>query len=209
MIIVNDVCKMINRQNVLNHISLQLDKGKCYGIIGRNGSGKTMLFRAICGYIVLDQGEVYVDGLKIREHGNFIKNAGIIIGTPDFLNHLTGYENLEVLAQINHTIGSEEIMETLKSVGLYDERDKKYKKYSLGMKQRLRIAQAIMENPEILILDEPFNGLDKSGVDDIRSLIKAYKSENRIILLSSHNEEDIRLLCDEIIELEGGTIVEK
>lgn len=209
MIIIKDVCKTINGQNVLDHISLQMRQGKCYGIIGRNGSGKTMLFRAICGYIVLSQGEIYVDDLKIRENGQFIKNAGIIIGAPDFLNNLTGYENLEVLAQINRTIDSEEIMETLKKVGLYDERNKKYKKYSLGMKQRLRIAQAIMENPEILILDEPFNGLDKSGVEDIRGLIKTYKSENRTILLSSHNEEDIRILCDEIIELEGGMVVEK
>lgn len=209
MIIIKDVCKTINGQNVLDHISLQLRQGKCYGIIGRNGSGKTMLFRAICGYIVLSQGEIYVNDLKIREKGQFIKNAGIIIGTPDFLNNLTGYENLEVLAQINRTIGSEEIIDTLKKVGLFDERNKKYKKYSLGMKQRLRIAQAIMENPEILILDEPFNGLDKSGVEDIRGLIKTYKSENRTILLSSHNEEDIRILCDEIIELEGGKVVEK
>ena len=207
MICVNNIYKTIKKQKILENISVQFEDGKCYGIVGRNGSGKTMLFRAICGYIHVDSGEVYVDGQKIRENGNFIQNAGILIGQPEFLDDLTGYENLKVLAQIKNEIDDLEIEESLKKVKLYDERNKKYKKYSLGMKQRLRIAQAIMEHPAILVLDEPFNGLDKNGVEDIRYLIMQYKAEKKTILLSSHNDEDIKLLCDEIIEIEGGNIV--
>lgn len=208
MINVKNVCKVINKQTILDDVSIRIENGKCYGLVGRNGSGKTMLFRAICGYIQIDSGEIYVDDLKIGDNGKFIQNAGILIGQPEFLDDLTGYENLKVLAQIQNVISDADIEETLRKVNLYEERNKKYKKYSLGMKQRLRIAQAIMEKPSILILDEPFNGLDKSGVEDIRNLLKQYKSENKTIILSSHMEEDIKLLCDEIYEMDGGKIIE-
>lgn len=207
MIRLKNVCKKINDQVILDNISLDIETGKCYGIIGRNGSGKTMLLRAICGFMSIESGEISVGDLIIKGNDQFITDAGVIIGQPDFLNDLSGFENLKVLAQIQNKINDSEIEKALEMVGLYEERNKKYKKYSLGMKQRLRIAQAIMENPSILVLDEPFNGLDKNGVKEIRELLIEYKTQKRTILLSSHNDEDIKLLCDEIIEMDGGKIV--
>lgn len=207
MIRLKNVCKKINDQIILDNISMDIETGKCYGIVGRNGSGKTMLFRAICGYMSIESGEISVGDLIIKGNDQFIKDAGVIIGQPEFLNDLSGFDNLKVLAQIQNKIDDSEIEKTLEMVGLYEERNKKYKKYSLGMKQRLRIAQAIMENPSIFVLDEPFNGLDKNGVKEMRQLLIEYKAQKRTILLSSHNEEDIKLLCDEIIEMDGGKIV--
>lgn len=207
MIRLKNVCKKINDQIILDNISMDIETGKCYGIVGRNGSGKTMLFRAICGYMSIESGEISVGDLIIKGNDQFITDAGVIIGQPEFLNDLSGFDNLKVLAQIQNKINDSEIEKALEMVGLYEERNKKYKKYSLGMKQRLRIAQAIMENPSIFVLDEPFNGLDKNGVKEMRQLLIEYKAQKRTILLSSHNEEDIKLLCDEIIEMDGGKIV--
>lgn len=204
---VKNIKKTIKNQLVLDNITIDLEKQKCYGFVGRNGCGKTMLFRAICGFMELDEGSVSIDGKQIGKDQDFIKNAGIIVGETTFLNSLTGYENLLALAEIQNKISQAEILETLSIVNLSKEKGKKYGKYSLGMKQRLRIAQAIMEDPEILVLDEPFNGLDKTGVQEIRSLIQMFKEKGKTILLTSHNEEDITMLCDEVIEMDQGRIV--
>lgn len=205
----NHVTLNIGNANVLNDICLRFEQGRCYGITGRNGSGKTMLFRVLCGFWEPTSGEVIVDGKTVGKKNGYIKEAGAIIGETDFISGLTGFQNLKMLAEIRKEIQTEQIYDVLKLVGLYEERNKKYKKYSLGMKQRLRIAQAVMENPKILILDEPFNGLDKEGVVDMRNLLHEKKKQGITILMASHNESDIGELCDETFELEKGSVVDE
>lgn len=207
MINIKNISKKIKKQVVLEDISLSLNKGNCYGFIGNNGSGKTMLFRAITGLMQVDSGCVEINGVEIGKEQNFIKDAGTIIGESTFINSLSGYENLLILAEIQNKIGKEDILEILKKVGLIEAKDKKFKNYSLGMKQRLRIAQAIMEDPSILILDEAFNGLDKEGTREIQELLLNYKKMGKTILLTSHNERDIELLCDEVFELNRGKLI--
>jgi len=207
MINIKNISKKIKKQVVLEDISLFLNKGNCYGFIGNNGSGKTMLFRAITGLMQVDSGCVEINGVEIGKEQNFIKDAGTIIGESTFINSLSGYENLLILAEIQNKIGKEDILEVLKKVGLIEAKDKKFKNYSLGMKQRLRIAQAIMEDPSILILDEAFNGLDKDGTREIQELLLNYKKMGKTILLTSHNERDIELLCDEVFELNSGKLI--
>lgn len=209
MIRVTNVSKVIKGQQILKDINLTLDKGKCYGFVGYNGSGKTMLLRAICGYMQVDCGEIEIDGQKIGKETEFIRDAGVLIGEMEFLNRYSGYENLEILAEIRNIIDRETILSTLKRVGLYSDRDKKVKKYSLGMKQRLRIAQALMEDPSILVLDEPFNALDKEGTREMQLIIQEAKAEGKTILLTSHDERNIEKLCDETYEMENGCIIKK
>lgn len=207
MIAVKDVCKVLDHNIILDHINITLEDGKIYGFIGHNGSGKSMLFRILCGLIEPSSGTVFIDGIDIHQKGIFHTSIGALIERPRFLENVSGYQNLKLLADINHKIDNEEIMRVLKIVGLFDEKDKKFRKYSLGMKQKLGIAQAIMENPKILILDEPFNGLDKRSVDLIRNVIKSFKTQNRIIIIASHIVEDIRFLCDIVYELDEGKII--
>lgn len=207
LIQVENVSKQSKGQIVLDNISFYLEKGKCYGFVGTNGSGKTMLFRALCGFLHLDSGKVVINGQQIGKNIDFIQNAGVIIGEPQFLNHLSGLENLTALAQIKKLINEKEVLDALQVVGLLSEKDKKVSKYSLGMKQRLRIAQAIMENPDILLLDEVFNGLDKDGTKQIQQLLLEYKQQGKTILLTSHDERNVELLCDEVFEMENGRII--
>lgn len=202
-----NITKTIAKHTILNNISLSLERGNCYGFIGQNGCGKTMLLRAICGFIRPDSGEVLVNQKRIGTDCEFVEDAGVIIGEATFQDFLTGYENLKILAEIKNVIGDDEIYETLKRVQLFDVKDKKFRTYSVGMKQRLCIAQAIMENPSLLILDEPFNGLDKQGAADIRELLLQYKQQGKTILITSHNEKDIELLCDTVIELDNGEVI--
>ena len=190
---------------ILNKVNLELEEGKIYGIVGRNGSGKSMLFKTICGLINPTEGEVKVFGEDIAG-GNFPKNTGVIIEAPGFLPQYSGFNNLKLLASINNVATDEDIKKVIGLVGLNPEDKKPVKKFSLGMKQRLGIAQAIMEKPKLLILDEPMNGLDSSGVEDIRNLIKEYKSTGVTIILSSHNKEDIEILCDEVFNMENGVL---
>jgi len=191
---------------VLNSVSLSLESGKIYGIIGRNGSGKTVLFKSICGFLPLTSGEVIVNNKSVGKDIDIPDNLGIIIEEPGFLPNYSGYKNLKFLSNIHRKIGKIELYDVLERVGLEKEANKKVGKYSMGMRQRLGIAQAIMENQEILILDEPMNGLDKTGVEDVRNLLKNLKDEGRTILIASHNSEDIRILCDEVYEMDGGVL---
>lgn len=207
MIEIKNINKKIKNQVILDNISLILNEGKCYGFIGNNGSGKTMLFRAITGLMQVDNGSIKINGIEIGKEQDFIKDAGTIIGESTFINSLSGYDNLLILAEIQNKIGKEDILEVLKKVELIEAKDKKFKSYSLGMKQRLRIAQAIMENNSILILDEPFNGLDKEGTREIQELLLNYKKMGKTILLTSHDERDIELLCDEVFELNSGKLI--
>lgn len=196
-IIVRNVTKKFGNVTVLDNVSLQVKKGTICGIIGRNGSGKTVLFKCICGLLQINEGSILVDK----------KEIGAIIEEPGFLKQYSGKQNLRLLASMS---GKEniDIEKVLKTVGLEHAGRKKVGKYSMGMRQRLGIAQAIMEKPEILILDEPMNGLDKHGVKEIREVLLQMKEENRVILLSSHNPKDIDYLCDVVFEMDDGYLQE-
>lgn len=190
----------------LKEVNLTLQTGRVYGIVGNNGSGKTVLMKCICGFLTPTTGTVHVFGKQIGKDVDFPAELGVIIESPGFLANLTGRKNLEILADIRRKISKAEITLAMKKVGLDPDMKKAVGKYSLGMRQRLGIAQAIMEGPKFLVLDEPFNGLDKNGVAEIRRLLLELKAEGRTILLASHNEEDIRILCDEVYEMDGGTL---
>lgn len=201
--------KSFKGQRVLKDINISFSSGKIYGIVGYNGSGKTVFLKCICGFLTLDEGEVIILGKKLKKDMDIIQDAGIIIEEPAFLKEYNGKKNLEFLYSVRNKPNPELISKIMKQVGLDDASKKKVKNYSLGMKQRLAIAQAIMENPRILLLDEPMNGLDRKGVEEIRGLLLDLKKLDKTIVLVSHNQEDIRILCDEIYEIEDGVLVRK
>ena len=207
MINLKNICMKINEQTILEDISLNLESGKCYGFVGNNGCGKTMLLRAICGYKNIDSGTVEINHKIIGKDVDFIDDAGIIIGEMQFMNALSGFDNLKILAEIKKKITDKEILEIMKIFGIYGARQKKVKKYSLGMKQRLRLAQAFMEEPKILILDEPFNGLDKDGIAEVQAQILSQKRKGNTILLTCHDDRNINLFCDEVFEMDNGRII--
>ena len=200
------VTKKFGQELVLKEVNLTLEQGRVYGIVGNNGSGKTVLMKCICGFLIPTTGLIQVFGSSIGQDVDFPESLGVIIETPGFLTNLTGRKNLEILAGMRRKIGPAEIQQVLEKVGLDPALKKPVANYSLGMRQRLGIAQAIMEDPKLLILDEPFNGLDKHGVGEIRKLLLELKEEGKTILLASHNEEDIRVLCDEVYEMDGGVL---
>ena len=203
---VEKVIKKFGSDIALSNVSIEFEKGKIYGIVGRNGSGKTVLFKTMIGFLKPTSGRVIVGGKEIGRDTDFADNIGIIIETPGFLSSYSGYKNLEYLAGIKNIIGKKEIKESMERVGLDPNSKKKVGKYSLGMRQRLGIAQAIMENPDILILDEPMNGLDNQGVEDVREILLNLKDEGKSIILASHNKEDIEVLCDEVYEMDYGKL---
>lgn len=203
---VQNVVKRFRDQVVLKNVSISFEKGQIHGIVGRNGSGKTVLFKCICGLMHPEEGVILVNGKRVGRDVDMPEDIGAIIEAPGFLPNYSGYKNLRFLANIRRKIGKEEILNVLKTVGLDPESRKHVGKYSLGMRQRLGIAQAIMEDPEILILDEPMNGLDNAGVQDIRALLLKLKEQGKTILLASHNHEDIAALCDTVHEMDGGIL---
>lgn len=203
---VMDLKMNFGEEQVLKGISREFEAGKIHGIVGNNGSGKTVLMKCICGFLSPTEGRVVVDGRTIGKDVDFPENIGIIIETPGFLPGLTGIKNLKVLASLKRKIGDEEIRNVIRKVGLDPDLKKPVSKYSLGMRQRLGIAQAIMEDPSILILDEPFNGLDKNGVMQMRKLIKELREEGKTIILASHNQADIDELCDTVCEMDAGVM---
>lgn len=198
--------KDLSRNCVLNKINLTLESGKIYGLTGKNGSGKTMLMRAVCGLITPTSGEIKIDGKTLGKDLSFPESAGVLIENPGFTSGYSGFKNLKFLAQIQNKIGEKEIIETLEKVGLDPNDKKSFRKYSLGMKQKLGIAAAIMENPKLLILDEPFNALDEETTEKIRKVIMSYRKEDRIVILSCHDREELENLCDVIIKIKTGTI---
>ena len=204
---VQNVVKRFRDQVVLKNVSISFEKGKIHGIVGRNGSGKTVLFKCICGLMHPEEGVILVNGKRVGRDVDMPEDIGAIIEAPGFLPNYSGYKNLRFLANIRRKIGKEEILNVLKTVGLDPESRKHVGKYSLGMRQRPGIAQAIMEDPEILILDEPMNGLDNAGVQDIRALLLELKAQGKTILLASHNHEDIAALCDTVHEMDGGVLL--
>ena len=201
--------KTLKGKDILKDINLTLAGGAVYGFVGRNGAGKTMLLRALSGLMKVDEGTVSLDGKILHHDFSVLPSLGIVLENAGLYPNMTGYDNLKYLAGMKKIIGKEEIKLALRRVGL-DENDKRtYSKYSLGMKQRLAIAQAIMERPDVIMLDEPTNSLDEFGVEEIRSLILEEKKRGAIILLASHNKEDIRALVDELYRIEGGRIMEQ
>lgn len=197
---------ILNKQVILKDINISFEEGLIYGIVGKNGSGKSMLFKCLCGLVYPTSGKVVINGKEIGNDIDFPENTGILIEMPGLMPHYSGFKNLQVLASLNNKIGKQEIRQVLEQVGLSPDEKKAVKKYSLGMKQRLGIAMAIMENPQILILDEPMNSLDKEGIEDMRKLLKEMKAAGKTILLTSHNFEDILTLCDEVYEMDHGAI---
>ena len=203
---IRDLTKKFKDVTVLDNISIDFEKGKVHGLIGRNGSGKTMLMKCICGIVPYKIGEIRVNDKIIGKDTDIPANVGVIIETPGFLPNYSGYNNLKFLAKIKNKIGRDEIRDAIKSVGLNPDDKKHVGKYSLGMRQRLGLAQAIMENPDLLILDEPMNGLDKDGVKDMRQYLLDLKAQGKTILIASHSAEDIDVLCDTVSEMDKGVL---
>ena len=206
---IRKLTKKYNDTVVLNDINASFEKGLIYGLIGRNGSGKTMLLRCICGLVPTYEGQIWIEGLLATSTGRTNTDMGVIIEPPGFLHNQTGFQNLKLLASIKNRITDAEIRRAIETVGLDADMKKKVGKYSLGMRQRLAIAQAIMENPPILLLDEPFNGLDQSGIEEIHQLFEELRKKGKTILLASHSAADISRACDCVFEIEDGILQEK
>lgn len=206
MIQIQNVSLTLKKRKILSEITLSLEEGKIYGLVGNNGCGKTMLMRCICGFVKPTSGSVTVDGKIIGKDTDYLRGAGIILETPGFISHYSGFRNLKLLAGISAQADKAKIKDSMRLCGLNPDLKLPVRKYSMGMRQRLAIAQAIMEDQRILILDEPMNGLDRNGVEDMRKLLPGLKQEGRLILLTSHNMTDIELLCDEVYEMDNGKL---
>ena len=208
MINVENICLTLKNRDILTSVSITMEPGNIYGLVGNNGSGKTMLMKVICGLVKPTSGTVTCDGIIIGKDRDYLPDAGIIIETPGFISYYSGFKNLKFLAGIRGKIGNEEIRKAMEDVGLDPKLRLPVRKYSLGMRQRLGIAQAIMENPRYLVFDEPMNGLDKNGIAQARKLLLDRKAAGATIILSSHNREDIDILCDHVYEMEQGHMTE-
>lgn len=204
---VTNVSKKYKDRMLVDNVSFEVKKGEILGIVGLNGSGKTVLLKCICGLMEYSSGTIKVNDKIIGKQCEYPKSMGVIIETPGFLPYHSGIKNLEYLASLRKKISKQDIKDVLVKVGLAGEEKKLVAKYSLGMKQRLGIAQAIMEDPEFLILDEPMNGLDKEGIEDVRKLLLEMKAEGKTMIITSHNEEDIKVLCDKVIEMDKGKLI--
>lgn len=204
---IKELTKNFGEMKALDQVSLSLEQGKIHGIIGRNGSGKTVMLKILCGFMKPSSGEVLINGQKVVPGKR--QDMGIIIEVPGFIDHKSGIKNLEYLYGLNHKTDKEKLKGIMKLVGLDPDNKKSVGKYSLGMRQRLAIAQAIMEDPPLLLLDEPMNGLDNEGVAEIREVLKTLREEGKTILLASHSREDIAVLCDTVTELDHGKVISR
>ena len=201
-----DYCKSFNSAEVLKNINLTLESGKVIGLKGKNGSGKTMLMRAISGLILPTSGKVYINDKELGRQISFPPSIGILIENPSFISNYTGFKNLKILASIQNRISDDEIRDAIRKVGLAPDDKRTFKKYSLGMKQRLGIAAAIMERPDIVILDEPINALDEAGAGLIKGLLDELKANGSLIIIACHDTEELNYLSDEIYEIYDGEI---
>lgn len=208
-IIIENLSKTIKNNKILDNVNLTFESGHVYGLVGRNGSGKTMLLRAICGLIFPDSGKVIIDGKQLHKDISFPESCGIIIENTDLLPNFSAFDNLKMLSEIKNTANDNMIKSAIKSVGLDPDSKKKVKSFSLGMKQRLSIAQTLFEDPDILLLDEPTNALDEDGVNDVRRILLEQKKKNKLIIIASHNKEDISLLSDTVISVSNGRFQRK
>lgn len=207
MIEIEHVSKYYGKNPVLRDVSLKLDAGRIHGIIGRNGSGKTVLLKCVCGIVPVSEGRIVVDGKEIGRDLEMPQSVGLIIENPGFLPNCSGWRNLQYLADVRGRIDGGRIRKAMERVGLDPDSRKWVSRYSLGMRQRLGLAQALMENPKLLILDEPMNGLDNAGVRQVRRILRSLRDGGRTILLASHSTEDISSLCDTVTRLEAGRVV--
>lgn len=203
---IRNVSKSFGEETVLKNVSHAFETGKIHGIVGNNGSGKTVLMKCICGFLRPDTGEILVNHKQVGRETDFPEDIGIIIETPGFLPHLSGFQNLKILASLQKKANNRTICTVMEHVGLDPGLRKPVGKYSLGMRQRLGLAQALMEDPGLLILDEPLNGLDKHGAEHIRSVIKGLREEGKTVVLASHNQIDIDELCDTVCEMDAGIL---
>lgn len=203
---IRGLSKSFGAEKVLRNVNRDFEQGKIHGIVGNNGSGKTVLMKCICGLLLPDTGEIRVNGKRIGKDVDFPADLGLMIEVPGFLPRATGLRNLEILASLQGKAGLAQIADTIRRVGLDPASAKPVGKYSLGMRQRLGLAQALMEDPSLLILDEPLNGLDKTGMLEVRLLLKSLRAEGKTILLASHNQTDIDELCDTVCEMDAGTM---
>lgn len=201
---VKNLSKEFNGVKVLDNVNLQFEEGKIYGLIGRNGSGKSVFLKILCNFYAPTYGEVLFDNINIYKENIFPPETRALIEKPSFLPDVTGFDNLKLLASIQNRISDEEILNTLKKLNLIEDKDKKYKNYSLGMKQKLGIAQVLMENPKIIILDEPFNGIENATAKKVRDILKNEAKSGKIIILASHIKEDIEELADVVYEFDCG-----
>ena len=204
---VDNAVKKFDKYTVLDHVNITCNKGEICGIVGRNGSGKTVLFKSICGFVKLNEGTITVNGKVMGKDMKVLKKAGLIIEEPGFLRNKSGMKNLEYLYMINNKRDKKYLRSVMENVGLDPYSRKKVGKYSLGMRQRLAIAQATMEDQDIIILDEPMNGLDNHGVQEVREYLLQLKKQGKTILIASHNREDIDVLCDKVYEMDNGRVI--
>ncbi|MCI7332252.1 MAG: ATP-binding cassette domain-containing protein [Mollicutes bacterium] len=205
-IIVKELSKKFKKVTVLENINMKFESGKIYGIVGRNGSGKSVFLKILCSFYKPTTGEILFDNVNYNSNNNFPPSVRALIENPTFFPDLTGFENLKLLSSIQNKIGDEEIIKTLDQVNLLSEKDKKYSEYSLGMKQKLGIAQVLMENPDVMIFDELFNGIEEKTVEKIRNILLELKNQNKIIIVTSHIKEDIDVLSDEVYKFDCGRV---
>jgi ABC-2 type transport system ATP-binding protein len=205
-LVITGLSKVIKGKEILKNINLTLEYGKVYGLVGRNGSGKTMLFRALSGLIRPTSGQIFVKGKELYKEIENVENLGIVIENAGLYPEFSGFENLKFLAEANCRIGEAEIRQAITKVGLDPDDKRTVKKYSLGMKQRIVIAQAIMEKPDLLLLDEPTNALDESGIEMVHDIIKAEAQRGALVILASHSREDIKLLCEQYFVMKEGAL---
>ena len=205
-IIVKDLSKKFKKVTILENINMKLESGKIYGIVGRNGSGKSVFLKILCSFYKPTTGEILFDNVNYNSNNNFPPSVRALIENPTFFPDLTGFENLKLLSSIQNKIGDEEIIKTLDQVNILSEKDKKYSEYSLGMKQKLGIAQVLMENPDVMIFDELFNGIEEKTVEKIRNILLELKNQNKIIIVTSHIKEDIDVLSDEVYKFDCGRV---
>lgn len=203
-----NLSKNFDKNKVIDNINITFTEGNIYGLYGRNGSGKSVIMKLICGFLIPTEGQILFDGIDFNTNDEYPNSLRAVIERPSFFSNLTGYENLKLLAEIQNKISDKEIIESLKIVNLINEKDKKFSKYSLGMKQKLAIAQAIMEDPKIIILDEPFNGIEEKTVSKLIKYLKEEKQKGKIIIFSTHIKEDLDNLADKIYKIENGSIYE-
>lgn len=203
---IKNICKTIGSAEILKHINLEMERGKIYGLRGKNGSGKTMLMRTICGLILPTEGEIVIDGETLGKDISFPRSIGALIENPGFIADYSGMKNLEVLASIQNHIKKEDIAACMEELGLDPNDKKKFKKYSLGMKQKLGIIAAVMENPDLIILDEPLNALDEKTVNTVKEILLRHKARGALIIISCHDREELEFLSDEIFCIEAGEI---
>ena len=206
---ITDFNKTIKKAPILRDITLEFTGGKVYGLRGKNGSGKTMLMRAICGLITPDSGIIDINGKILGKDISFPESIGVLIENPAFIGNYTGFKNLKVLASIQNRIGDAQIRKALEDIGLDPDDKRTYRKYSLGMKQKLGIAAAVMENPDIIILDEPINALDDVSVEKVHDILEEQKKRGAVIIIACHDKEELDQLSDEIIEISDGRIINK